>query len=107
NIADSAMLVRMIVVMVMMAVVTMIRPVIAAAHVMVMRLLGQSHLGFVADNLRAVFAQLTVHVGVAAVDFGGAFQERVDDQGMIAQIGRLDELDRRKARRRIVGLAVD
>src|SRR4051794_5432674 len=59
NIPGSAMLVRMIIVVV----------VIAAAHVMVMRLLREPNLGLVADDLRAVFAQLAVHVRVAAVDF--------------------------------------
>jgi len=90
------MLVRMIMVVVLM----MIGAMIAAAHVMVMRLLRQPDLLFVADDLGAVLAQLAVHVRIAAGEFGDALHESVDDPGMIAQIGRLDELDRRKARRR-------
>ena len=66
--------------MVMMMVVRMI----AAAHVMVMRLLRQPDLLFVADDLRAIFAKLAVHIGFAAVNLRGAFEKRIDNPGMIA-----------------------
>jgi hypothetical protein len=66
--------------MVMMMVVRMI----AAAHVMVMRLLRQPDLPLVADNLRAVFTELAIHVGFAAVNLRGAFEKRIDNPGIIA-----------------------
>ena len=59
----SAVLVRMVMVIVMM-----LMPVIAATHVMMMRLLRHSGLLFVTDDPGAIFAQLTIHAGVAAVE---------------------------------------
>jgi hypothetical protein len=74
NIPGLATLGRMIMVVMMMVV-----RMIAAAHVMVMRLLRQPGLLFVADDLRAVFAELAIHVGFAAVNLRDAFDIRIDD----------------------------
>src|SRR5262249_2166734 len=57
--AVSAMLVRVVVVV--MVVLVFIMAVVAAADVMMVRLLRQTDLVFVADDLRAVFAELAVH----------------------------------------------
>jgi hypothetical protein len=66
----------MIIVVVIMR---MIVPAVAAAHVMVMRLLRHTNLLFVADDLRAVFAELAVHVGFTAVNLRDALDKCIDD----------------------------
>jgi hypothetical protein len=56
--------VRVVVVVIMVAVIVIV-PVIAATHMMVMRLLRGPDLLLIADDLGAVFAELAVHVRVA------------------------------------------
>src|SRR5207302_6122507 len=98
--------VRMVVIVIMVAII-MIVPVIAAAHVMVMRLLRGPDLILIADDLRAVFTELAVHVRLAAVDLRDTFDKSGDDQSMVAQIRRLDEADPRKAGRRLIRLRIN
>src|SRR4051812_25583592 len=98
--------VRLVLVVIMVAII-MIVPVIAAAHMMVMCLLRGPDLILIADDLRAVFTELAVHVRLAAVDLRDTFDKGVDDLGMVTQIGRLDEADPRKAGRRLIGLRIN
>ena len=66
---------------------------VATAHVMMMRLLGRTGIGFVADDLRAVLAELAVHSRIAACDLSDALNKGVEQQRVISQVGRLDEFD--------------
>ena len=62
-------------------------------RVMVVAFLRRAHLGLEAQHLRAVLAQLTVHGDVASDDLFQPLDKRVDDGGVVVEIGRLDELD--------------
>ena len=64
-----------------------------ALDVMVMALLGQADLGLEAEDMIAVLAQLAVHVVLARTDLLDPLGEGVEHQGMVVEVGRLDELD--------------
>src|SRR6476646_4099348 len=74
---------------------------------MVMALLRRADLGLEAQNLGAVLAHLAIHGGVARQDLPDALLECVDDQRMIVEIGRLDELDARISARHSVASVID
>src|SRR5690348_10558480 len=78
-----------------------------AAHMMMVAGLGGAHLVGVAEDPRAVLAELAVHCRIAGADLLDALGEGVEDARMVAQIGRLDELDLGMARCHRVGFAVD
>ena len=58
--------------------------VAAAADMVMMALLRRADRRLVADDAGAIFAQLTVHVGVAVLDFDQAVEKGVDDLRMVA-----------------------
>src|SRR5687767_10660933 len=64
-------------------------------HVVMVALLRQADFGLKAENLRAVFAELAIHPRVAQEDVVGALDERIQHQWVVAEIGRLDQLDLR------------
>ena len=64
-------------------------------NVMVMAVLGGSHLRLKAEHLGAVLAERTVHVRVPAQHVEHALPEGVDHQGVITQVGGGQKLDRR------------
>jgi len=70
-----AVMVAPIVVVPIMVVVVMVP--VAAADVMVVALLRRPGVAFVADDLRAVFAQLAVHYRVAVGDLGDPLDKGV------------------------------
>src|SRR5271156_2718707 len=78
-----------------------------AADVVMMPGLGRSDLVGIAEDLRAVLAELAIHDGVARADLLDAVGEGVEDAGMVAQIGRLDELDAGELGRDLIGFTVD
>ena len=80
---------------------------IGAANVVVMRRLRRAGVAFIADNLRAVLAELAVHRRIAMRDFLDPLDKGVQQQRMIAQIAGLDELDLGMARGGLVGRGVD
>ena len=92
--------------MVRMIVVVAVAEADPADMVMVARL-RRAGVAFVADDLGAVFAQLAVHRRLAFADFRDPLAERVEHRGMVAQIGRLDELDLGKPPRRRGARSVD
>ena len=73
----------------------------------VMALLGQSHLFLEAKHLGAVFAHAAVHVVVAVEDLAYAVGESGYDARMVVQVGGFDELDVRVGGGNLVGEAVD
>src|SRR5580698_3815877 len=92
--------------MVVIVIVVVMMPV-AGADMMVMRLLRRAGIGFVADDLRAVLAELTVHRRAAVRDFADALDKGVEQQRMVAQIGRFGEFDLGMAQGRLVGRGID
>ena len=81
--------------MVVMRILMIVVAMIAAAHVVVMALLRRADRFGVADDPRAVFAQLAVHLGLAGGEFVDPVDKRIDHPGMVAQVACLDEFDRR------------
>ena len=80
-------------------------PRIDADHMMVMPRLRLALGGFIADDPRAVLAQLAIHRRIAVADLQHPLDEGVEHLRMVAQIRRRQELDRRMARRdRLVDL---
>src|SRR5580700_11598358 len=93
-----------VVVAVLMVMMLVVMALLAAAHVMMVRLLRHAGIVLVADDLGAVFAQLAVHRRIAFCELADSLGKSVDDLWMVAQILGLDELDLRIARRDLVGL---
>ena len=77
------------------------------ADMVMMARLRRAGVAFVADDPGAVLAQLAVHRRLAVAQFRDPLAERVEHRGMVAQIGRLDELDIGKPPRRRVARSVD
>ena len=90
-----------------MAVVVLVGVGADALHVMVVAFLGQADLGLEAEDLLPVLAELAVHVVVAGLDFLHALGEGIEHQGMVREVGRLDELNLRMPRRHLVRVVVD
>src|SRR5712691_5238139 len=78
-----------------------------AADMVMVTGLRCADLAGVADDLGAVFAELAIHRRGADADLLDALGEGVEHQRMIAQIWRLDELDRRKDGGHGIGLPID
>ena len=77
-------------------VVIMVMPIDAdAADMQVMAHLRRPLIGFVADDLRAIFAQVAVHQVFAGIDLGDALGQGVEHQRMVVEVVGLDELDLR------------
>ncbi len=74
---------------------------------MVVALLLQADFGLEPQNLRPIFAQLTIHIVGAIEDFLNAVLEGFNDIVLIVEISRLDELDVRMARCDLIGEIVD
>src|SRR5205807_7303843 len=91
--------------MIVLVIMIVIMP--AAADVVVMPLLRGADGVLVADDAGAVLAELAVHRRVAIGKFPDAVEKGVDHFGVVAQVGRLDELDTGKARRHGIGLIVN
>ena len=73
----------------------------------VVALLRQAHLGFEAQHLLAVLAQRAVHQVLAHQHLADAVEEGVDHQRMVIEIGRLENLDIRMRRLRLIRRVVD
>ena len=78
-----------------------------AAHMQMVPGLQGTHIGFVADDLRPVFAHHAVHGVLAAADFAEPFEEGGDDVGMRAEIVGRQELDVAVEARHFLRLLVD
>jgi hypothetical protein len=92
-----------VIVVVLMAVMVVVMGVgigADAADMVVVPRLHRAGIGLVADDLGAVLAQLAVHRRGAPFDLADPLDKGVEQQRVIAQIGRLDELDLGKAGRR-------
>src|SRR5215470_9739399 len=72
-----------------------------------MALLGEADLRLEAEHLCAVFAERTVHLVLAFHDFLHPVGEGVQDERMVLQILRLQELDLGMAFRHLIGDPVD
>src|ERR1043166_6820035 len=79
----------------------------AAADMMMVAGLHGADLVGVTHDPGAVFAELAVHHRIAGADLLDALGEGVEHARMVAQIRRLDELDRGMPRRDGVGLGID
>src|SRR5258708_33874176 len=64
-----------------------------AADVVVVGGLRRAGFVLVADDLGAVLAELTVHARLAVDDLADAIGKAVEHEVVVAQIGRLEELD--------------
>ena len=73
----------------------------------VVALLRRPHLGFKAQHLGAVFAQGAVHLRLTAHHLLHPLQEGVDHQGVVAQVGGLEELHLRVVGRHQLGVLAD
>ncbi len=62
-------------------------------HVMVVALLCQAHVRLETQNLFTIFAHLAIHVVGALQCLPNTVGKGIKDQGMVVQIGRLDEFD--------------
>ena len=69
--------------------------------------LRRSHLLLKTEHLGAVLAQSAIHVGVAAQHLRHPLLEGVQHQGVITQIGGLDELHRWMIARHQLGVLTD
>jgi hypothetical protein len=78
-----------------------------ALHVVVMAVLGGPHFGLKPQNLRPVFAEGAVHVGVTAHHLGHPLHEGVEHQGVIREIGGLHELHLRMVVGDPIGVLLD
>src|SRR5437868_1705895 len=78
-----------------------------AADMVMMPGLGRAELAAVADDLRAVLAELAIHYRIADTDLLDTLGEGVEHQRMITQIGRLDEFDIREDGSHRIGLLID
>ena len=58
----------------------------------VVAVLGSTHLGFKAEHLGAVFAQRAIHVRIAAHHLLHPLHKGAQHQGVIAQVGGLHKL---------------
>ena len=97
----------MIMVVPMIVAVILGGPRADALDVMVMALLRQADLGLEAEDLLPVLAELAVHQVLAGQDLLDPLGEGVEHAGMVVEVGRLEELDLRMARRHAVGGVVD
>ena len=89
----AVVVMAMIVVVIMLAMTMRMQARADALDVMMMAHLRQTDFRFEAQHLRAVFAQAAVHISVAAQDLADALGECVDDERVVVEIRRLDELD--------------
>lgn len=78
-----------------------------ALDVVVMACLRLADLVLEAQHLLAVFAQLAVHIVLAAQDILDPFGERVQHQRMVAEVLGFDELDPGMARGDALGCVVN
>ena len=78
-----------------------------ALGVVVVARLGETDLVLEAEDLFAVLAHLAVHHVGAGDDLLDAVEEGIDDQGMIIEVGRLDEFDIGMTKRDPVGRVVN
>src|SRR5262249_1402579 len=101
------MLMIMVVVMMVMMIVRVIAVGADALDVMVVAGLRQPDFGLEADDLLSVLAHQAIHLAVADQDLLDAVGEGVEHEVVVVEIGRLEEFDRRMARRHLVGDAVD
>ena len=76
-------------------------------HVVVVAVLGGSHLSLEAEHLGAVLAEGAVHGGVAPHHLLNPFHKRVEHAGVIAQIGGLEKFDLRVIGRHPIGVLQD
>src|SRR5215467_9244241 len=92
----SAIVVRLVTIHTMMV---MPIPMIAVGadplDMMMMALLGEADLRLEAEHLRAIFAERAVHLVLAPHDLLHPVGEGIEDQRMVLQILRLQELDLR------------
>src|SRR5260221_12365171 len=78
-----------------------------AADMVTVSGLGRAELGAIAEDLRAVLAELAIHHRVADTDLLDALGEGIEDQRMVTQIGRLHEFDIREGGSHRIGLLID
>ena len=79
--SPRGMTVGPVVALMLVAVMMMVmRPAADAADVMVVRRLRRAGVGLVADDLRAVLAELAIHAGLAVDQLGDAVDEAVEHQ---------------------------
>ena len=64
-----------------------------AFHMMVVALLRHTHFGLETEDVGSVFAHAAVHVRIAGQDLLDPFDQGIDHQRMIIEVGRFHELD--------------
>ena len=64
-----------------------------APDMVMMSLLPRTNLGLVSQNLGAILTQLAIHRRGTLKDFAGPVREGIEHEGVIAQVGRFDEID--------------
>src|SRR6185437_5981321 len=91
----SVIVVMIVAVAVVVTVLRMVGGSADAADVVVVALLRRAGVVLVADDLRAVLAELAIHARLAVDDLADAVGEAVEDEIVVAQIRGLQDLDRR------------
>jgi len=106
------MIVIVAVIVIMMMIVVAVIVCVASVganpfNMMVVAFLRPSDLGLEAQNLRAVFAELAVHLVLAREDFLHALDKNIKDERVAVEVSGLQEFDLRMAGRHRVGDTVD
>ena len=83
----------MVIVAVMAVIMAMICIGPDAPDMVMMSLLPRTNLGLVSQNLGAILTQLAVHRRGTLKDFAGPVRKGIEHEGVIAQVGRFDEID--------------
>ena len=76
-------------------------------HMVMMANLRRANIAFIANDLFAVFAQLTVHVVIAGINLGQPFGKTCQHHRMIFEVPSLDELYIAKLGGNFVGVGVN
>ena len=100
------------IVMMIMSVISMVMMVMSGTgsdtlYMMMMTLLRKAHFTFKSKNLLAVFAELTIHQVPSFEDFIYTFRKGIQNQGVIIEVGGLDEFNLRMPLGDKIGVSID